>query len=634
MSDLYDYLNSKKGKAYFDDQIKPFSLISLYPDIDTSRKLRGNSRTIGDADKHVQDAIIDMIITIAVRYGLSYKEISYILLTTKVESGFNPDAAAGTTSAAGLAQGTVGFIKDALTQSEDILGFQLDLRNEEVFDAEKGCYAVIYSFLLNKSKVMESYTLDQSEYWEWLYLLHHDGAYSLGKYLDGTREKSADGEKWVRFIIKHLSVVEGLLKNTEVNTKFKLSTGNNTAFKNKNYIAAISPFPISTSPNLVSDYEKTLFFIKGVTDANGMTESVNAIAGSEIVFTILADNYKELAKATVEKNTNEKNKTLTYTAKKGDTLSVIAKKYSVSVEELARINKIHNVNMLRIGAKLKIPDSNQNDGYVSRYVSDQTKKDILKSVGVENANAKAAIEYSRSHIVLPKGSKSADSEKESNLIHIKTTTTDKSIAGRSKNEPENHHTTSEGKTKNVAVDKDFVPAIIFSPKIPEDLKNIVSNQSLDIMKEIMKSSGVHKITITSTLRTVQKQVFAMYDNMLSKGIQSQLDYYAAPGREVVQAGVDAGGTDKSKERIVKKAMMEKVESLQKYGHLVSKHCVSLEAYALRNVFDISKTSMPSSLQRAFDKALTKYVKDNPDKMKYISPLRIHGEPAFHVEILQ
>lgn len=634
MSDLYEYLNAKKGRAYFDDQIKPFSLISLYPDIDTSRKLRGNSRTIGDADKDVQDAIIDMIITIAVRYGLSYKEISYILLTTKVESGFNPDAAAGTTSAAGLAQGTVGFIEDALTQSEDILGFQLDLRNEEVFDAEKGSYAVVYSFLLNKSKVMESYTSDQSEYWEWLYLLHHDGAYSLGKYIAGTRKKSADGKKWALYINKHLSVVEGLLKNTEVNTKFKLSTGNNTAFKNKNYIAAISPFPSLTCPNLVSDYEKTLVFIKGVTDANGMTESVNAIAGSEIVFTILADNYKELAKATVEKNTNEKHKTLTYTVKKGDTLSAIAKKYSISVEKLARINKIHNVNMLRIGAKLKIPDSNQNHGYVSRYVSEQTKKEILKSVGVENANTKAAIEYSRSHIVLPKGSKSADSEKKNNVIHIKTTTTDKSVAGRSKNEPEKHQTTSEGKTKNVSVDKDFVPAIIFSSKIPEDLKNIVSNKSLDIMKEIMKSSGVHKITITSTLRTVQKQVVAMYDNMRSKGIQSQLDYYAAPGREVVQTGVDAGGTDKNKESVVKKAMMDKVESLQKDGRLVSKHCVSLEEYALRNVFDISKTSMPAKLQRAFDKALTKYAEDNPDKMKYISPLKTHGEPAFHVEIVQ
>jgi len=634
MSDLYEYLNAKKGKAYFDDQIKPFSLISLYPDIDTSRKLRGNSRTIGDADKDVQDAIIDMIITIAVRYGLSYKEISYILLTTKVESGFNPDAAAGTTSAAGLAQGTVGFIKDALAQSEGILGFQLDLRNEEVFEAEKGCYAVIYSFLLNKSKVMESYTSDQSEYWEWLYLLHHDGAYSLGKYLDGTREKSADGEKWALYITKHLSVVEGLLKNTEVHTKFKLSTGNNTAFKNKNYIAAISPFPSSTCPNLVSDYEKALVFIKGVTDANGMTKSVNAIAGSEIVFTILADNYKELAKATVEKNTNEKHKTLTYTVKKGDTLSAIAKKYSVSVEKLARINKIHNVNMLRIGAKLKIPDSNQNHGYVSRYISVKTKKEILKTIGVENANAKAAVEYSRSHIVLPKGSKSADSEKESNVIHIKTTTTDKSVARRSKNEPEKHQTTSEGKAKEISVVNDFEPLVKFRTDISEKLQSLVSAHSIDVIKGIMKSAGVHKITITSTLRTPEEQVEAMYNNMCNKGVQSQLDYYAAAGREVVQAGIAVGGIDKSKENQVKKAMVDKVNSLQKEGRLVSKHCVSLESYAQRNVFDISKRLLPVTLQRAFDKAITKYVKDNPGKVKYISPFENRGEPAFHVEIVQ
>lgn len=634
MSDLYEYLNAKKGKAYFDDQIKTFSLISIYPDIDTSRKLRGNSRTIGDANKDVQDTIIDMIITIAVRYGLSYKEISYILLTTKVESGFNPDAAAGTTSAAGLAQGTVGFINDALTQSEDILGFQLDLRNEEVFDAEKGCYAVIYSFLLNKSKVMESYTSDQSEYWEWLYLLHHDGAYSLGKYLDGTREKSADGEKWALYITKHLSVVEGLLKNTEVNTIFKLSTGNNTAFKNKNYIAAIFPFPISTCPNLVSDYEKALVFIKGVTDANGMTKSVNAIAGSEIVFAILADNYKELAKATVEKNTNEKHKTLTYTVKKGDTLSAIAKKYRVSVEKLARINKIHNVNMLRIGAKLKIPDSNQNHGYVSRYVSEQTRKEILKSIGVENANAKAAIEYSRSHIVLPKGSKSADSEKKNNVIHIKTTTTDKSVARRSKNEPEKHQTTSEGKAKEISVVNDFEPLVKFRTDISEKLQSLVSAHSIDVIKGIMKSAGVHKITITSTLRTPEEQVEAMYNNMCNKGVQSQLDYYAAAGREVVQVGIAVGGIDKSKENQVKKAMIDKVNSLQKDGRLVSKHCVSLESYAQRNVFDISKRLLPVTLQRAFDNAIKKYVKDNPGKVKYISPFENRGEPAFHVEIVQ
>jgi hypothetical protein len=40
------------------------------------------------------------------------------------------------------------------------------------------------------------------------------------------------------------------------------------------------------------------------------------------------------------------------------------------------------------------------------------------------------------------------------------------------------------------------------------------------------------------------------------------------------------------------------------------------------------------LQRAFDKAIKKYVKDNPGKVKYISPFENRGEPAFHVEIVQ
>lgn len=150
----------------------------------------------------------------------------------------------------------------------------------------------------------------------------------------------------------------------------------------------------------------------------------------------------------------------------------------------------------------------------------------------------------------------------------------------------------------------------------------------------MKSAGVHKIMITSTLRTAEKQVDAMYMNMKNKGIQSQLDYYAAAGREVVQAAIAVGGIDKSKENQVKKAMVDKVNSLQKDGRLVSKHCVSLESYAQRNVFDISKKLLPAALQRAFDKAITKYAKDNPSKMKYISPFENRGEPAFHVEIVQ
>lgn len=115
------------------------SLLNKYPTIDDEIKPRGNGCVIGDAGKVVQDRIIDMITFIASRYSLQYNEISWVLLMTKVESGYNPDAAAGTTSAAGISQATVGFASDAWKLPEIILGFKLDITGEKVFDAERGC---------------------------------------------------------------------------------------------------------------------------------------------------------------------------------------------------------------------------------------------------------------------------------------------------------------------------------------------------------------------------------------------------------------------------------------------------------------------------------------------------------------
>lgn len=62
---------------------------------------------------------------------------------------------------------------------------------------------------------------------------------------------------------------------------------------------------------------------------------------------------------TVQKKVNEilaanKKKTITYTVKKGDTLSAIARKYGTTVKAIAAENKISNVNMIRVGQKLII----------------------------------------------------------------------------------------------------------------------------------------------------------------------------------------------------------------------------------------------------------------------------------------
>ena len=45
----------------------------------------------------------------------------------------------------------------------------------------------------------------------------------------------------------------------------------------------------------------------------------------------------------------------TYTVKYGDTLGKIALKYGVTYQEIAKVNKIANVNRINVGQKLVIP---------------------------------------------------------------------------------------------------------------------------------------------------------------------------------------------------------------------------------------------------------------------------------------
>lgn len=72
--------------------------------------------------------------------------------------------------------------------------------------------------------------------------------------------------------------------------------------------------------------------------------------GSERV-KALGDKYKE-----VQNRVNEilTSKTITYTVKKGDTLSGIAKKYGTTVNKLVKDNKIKNKNLIYVGQKIVI----------------------------------------------------------------------------------------------------------------------------------------------------------------------------------------------------------------------------------------------------------------------------------------
>lgn len=63
----------------------------------------------------------------------------------------------------------------------------------------------------------------------------------------------------------------------------------------------------------------------------------------------------------------EEKKETAYTVKKGDTLSKIAKQYSTSVAQFAKLNNLQNVNFIRVGQKLMIP------GRATKVVKNQSE---------------------------------------------------------------------------------------------------------------------------------------------------------------------------------------------------------------------------------------------------------------------
>lgn len=99
----YPSMIQSRGQPYQDDQVVTWS---HYDDpIDRSAgRPAGNSRIWGDASPEAQSQVIDALIASSERAGLNPRETAYVLAIARVESGFNLDAAAGTTSATGLGQ--------------------------------------------------------------------------------------------------------------------------------------------------------------------------------------------------------------------------------------------------------------------------------------------------------------------------------------------------------------------------------------------------------------------------------------------------------------------------------------------------------------------------------------------------
>ena len=189
MSNIYyDGMHAQKGGAYkkpeslpdpdppqkFDKKGKkipiklPGGLHSYYtlPISHALGRPYGKSRRHGDASPEVQNKAINAIIEAAKKHELTQRETAHVLAIAFVESGFNPDAAAGTTTAAGLGQ----FVRGT--------GWGYGLNDTNRFELKSSADALVMHYIVNKKEAIKRlFTGKELELK--IYQFHHDGAGSI-----------------------------------------------------------------------------------------------------------------------------------------------------------------------------------------------------------------------------------------------------------------------------------------------------------------------------------------------------------------------------------------------------------------------------------------------------------------------
>ena len=122
-------------------------------------KWKGNSRAPGDASPEVLNYVKGTIVEVAKAKGLGLEDTAMILAIAHHESGFNPSAAAPTTSAHGVGQ----FINKT--------GEAYKLTDDNRWDVNAQVDALVSHYIDNKELAEKK----GKEGMEWIYAYHHDG---------------------------------------------------------------------------------------------------------------------------------------------------------------------------------------------------------------------------------------------------------------------------------------------------------------------------------------------------------------------------------------------------------------------------------------------------------------------------
>jgi hypothetical protein len=162
------------------------------------------------------------------------------------------------------------------------------------------------------------------------------------------------------------------------------------------------------------------------------------------------------------------------------------------------------------------------------------------------------------------------------------------------------------------------PIIEYNPGVN---KTLISVHAIEVVTNILKDSGNTRARITSSERTPSKQAQAMYNNILTQGVDRQKRLYGPSGDRVIDVYVQQKAIGKSPSEILE-AMTAKIVEVGPSN--ISHH---LADFTKLVVVDIAPSSVVH--QNEFVATALKY-KTNGKLSQFFYPG--NGDPAYHLEI--
>ncbi len=324
----------KKGAAYRADQLSEKTRYS-YPVEKTAGRPYGNSRVWGDAPLAHQRIIIDAVVTAGKKAGFNIRRLALLLAMVHIESGFNLDAAAGTTSASGLGQ----FIRKT--------GKAYGLTDDNAFDLAPNISALIAYFKENEGYVRKNKKPDV-----WVYKYHHDGPFqdSGGEALTNNKFAPLAARFEKALNVGHTVAVVDPVGAPIADAHVKVMQNGKTAILKTNEKGLLPP--IMANP----DFGPIVVFIKKANDEFKQLGEL-AIASLGSAWTVIAPKQKFPIKTYVheKKPGPPSSQPGIHKVVQGETISRIARDHGTSYQELAKLNGIEKPYLIFPGQKLKLP---------------------------------------------------------------------------------------------------------------------------------------------------------------------------------------------------------------------------------------------------------------------------------------